>query len=187
MAALARGNGIVVAPVALLVVGLWGIFIVLAPASAADLPTVCVAREVIRFSPGLWLSRPTSGTGGNAGEPGTAACSGPIEGRRPTGTIRVSHREITYGYIDPDTCLASESSGVAVYNFPTVDGTVEVESRLTVTFSPLGDPLALGRFTGERLSGLFAFRPLEGDCVTSPLTLVEAIWVGTWHGKSGAG
>lgn len=116
---------------------------------------------------------------------GTEECNGPIEGYQPTGTIRTRH-SVTYGYLDPDTCSGVEGKGFADHSIPTANGIVVLRNPFTATFNPLSDPPARsGTFVGERFSGRFWLRPIEGDCVNSPLTRIEVGWFGNWHGKAG--
>lgn len=43
-----------------------------------------------------------------------------------------------------------------------------------------------GTFEGDYFSGTFSFRPLEGDCVTSPVTKSDLTFKGTWHEYRGS-
>lgn len=152
--------------------------------SQAGLSTVCTGRaEMMELTPG-WSIEPTTGTIMTVVN-GTEECNGPIEGYQPTGIIRTRH-SIAYGYVDPDTCSAQEVKGFADHLIPTADGILVLRNPFTATFNPLSDPPGTsGTFEGERFSGRFWYRPIEGDCVKSPLTRIEAGWVGTWHGKGG--
>lgn len=162
-------------------VGLVGSFLTVTPAGRAEPSTVCTGREVFRVSPGLSWSEPTTGTIKTAGEQGTEECSGPIEGHQPTGTIRTVHSAF-YGYIDPDTCRGLEAKAYADHTIPTAGGIVTFRNHFTASFNPSRDGVMSGAFEGDHFSGRFTLRPLEGDCVSSPLTMFEGYWAGTWHG-----
>ncbi|HEY3240485.1 MAG TPA: hypothetical protein VGL92_13020 [Acidimicrobiia bacterium] len=166
---------------ALLAVGLLGFFVSVAPVGRAEPSTVCTGREVFRVAPGLSM-QPTTGTIKTAGEQGSEECSGPVEGQRPTGTIRTVHSAF-YGYIDPDTCQGIEAKAYADHSIPTAAGIVTFRNNFTASFNPSKDGAMSGAFEGDHFSGRFTLRPLEGDCVNSPLTMFEGYWIGTWHGS----
>jgi hypothetical protein len=155
-----------------------------APVSQAGLSTTCIGRaEVFRVRPGL-STEPNSGTITTEVQ-GIEECNGPVEGHQPTGIIRTSHGEVTYGIPNPATCSALLFSGWADHAIPTAHGTIILRNHFRGYFDPLSDPLKAGTIEGDRFSGRFLFRPVEGNCVTSALTRFEAEWIGTWHGKSG--
>jgi hypothetical protein len=157
-----------------------GTVVTAVPADAA-LATMCTGTDVIRVSPGLSMSTPSSGTLQSEGGHGTEECHGPVDGHQPTGSIKVVH-SATYGYVDPDTCGALEAKAFAVHSVPTAEGEMEFTNHFTASFKPLSDGVMAGSFKGDHFSGRFTLRPLEGDCITSPLTLFEGYWEGTWHG-----
>ncbi|MGH9035953.1 MAG: hypothetical protein ACRD0O_09320 [Acidimicrobiia bacterium] len=161
-------------------VGLVGLPLGIIPAVRAEPTTVCTGREVFRVAPGLSME-PTTGTIQTAGEPGSEECSGTVEGHQPTGTVRTVHSAL-YGYLDPDTCHALEVKAYADHSIPTADGVVTYRNHFTASFNPSKDGVMSGAFEGDHFSGRFSLRPLEGDCVNSPLTMFEGYWVGTWHG-----
>lgn len=163
---------------ALLCFGLTGM-----PVSRAGQSTVCVGRaEVFRIDPGLSM-KSTAGTITTVLR-GSEDCDGALEGHQPVGTIRTSHG-ITYGTPDPGSCAGVVFKGWADHAVPTARGIVVLRNHFTGYFDPLADPARAGTFKGERFSGRFGLRLLEGDCVTSPVTRFEAHWTGTWHGKGG--
>jgi hypothetical protein len=154
-----------------------------APDTHAQVPTICTGTDVIRVRPGLSMT-PSSGTMKSVGNEGAEECHGPMDGHQPTGTITVVH-SAHYGYVDPDTCSGIEAKAYAIHSVPTARGVVRLVNHFTASANALEDGVMTGAFEGDRLSGRFALRPLEGDCVNSPLTLFEGIWEGTWHGKAG--
>lgn len=167
-----------------LLLGVQGMVVTSVPAEAEP-STYCTGTDVIRIRPGLSASAPSSGTMQSEGGKGTEECHGPVDGDQPTGTIKVVHSAM-YGYIDPDTCGALEVKAFAVHSVPTARGEVNRTNHFTASFKPLSDGVMAGSFKGDQFSGRFTLRPLEGDCITSPLTLFEGIWEGTWHGAGSA-
>jgi hypothetical protein len=167
-----------------LLLGVQGTVLTSAPAKAEP-STYCTGTDVIRIRPGLSASAPSSGTLESEGGRGREECHGPVDGEQPTGTIKVVHSAM-YGYMDPDTCGALEAKAFAVHSIPTQRGQVNRTNHFTASFKPLSDGVMAGSFKGDHFSGRFILRPLEGDCVTSPLTLFEGIWEGTWHGTGSA-
>ena len=115
---------------------------------------------------------------------GSEECNGPIEGYQPTGTIHTRHY-FAYGYVDPDTCDAIEVKGWADHSIPTASGLVVLRNPFTAALK-LSDPAHAGAFKGERFSGQALIRPVEGDCIHSPMIKMEAGWIGHWHGKGAA-
>ncbi|MGH8973698.1 MAG: hypothetical protein ACRD0C_10905 [Acidimicrobiia bacterium] len=166
---------------ALLATGLLVSVVTVTPTSRAESGTMCTGREIFRVTPGLTWSDPTTGTIKTAADQGNEECSGPIEGHQPTGTVRTVHSAL-YGYLDPDTCGALEVKAYADHSIPTATGVVTFRNNFTASFNPGKDGVMSGAFEGDHFSGRFGLRPLEGDCVNSPLTMFEGYWVGTWHG-----
>ena len=163
--------------VAMVVVGMLGISVGVAPpASAAE--TECTGSAEMTVSPGM-SQEPTSGT--QAGRKGTEQCTGPLNGADPTGDPTVEW-DGRYGTANPDTCAGGgEGWGVAYHAVPTRDGARVVRNVFTITFGGLENGLMSGVFKGDYFSGTFTFRPLEGDCVTAPVTKVAVEFKGTWH------
>jgi hypothetical protein len=168
--------------VAVVTAGFLSSVLAAAPASQAESSTICIGRsEILQIAPGL-SRNPTTGTGITTAN-GSEECSGSVEGHQPTGTISTRH-DMVYGYLDPDTCSGQEYKGWVDHSIPTAGGVVVIRNHFTATFEPSSDPpVTSGTFQGERLSGRFWLRPLEGDCVTTPLTRIEVGWIGIWHGK----
>lgn len=163
--------------VVILVGGLLGAGSAVAPVShAAD--TECIGASVMNVSPGM-SETPTSGT--HAARNGTEQCTGPLNGATPTGDPTVEW-DGRYGTTDPDTCSAGgEGWGVAHHTVPTREGPKVVRNVFTFTYGGLENGLMSGAFKGDYFSGTLAFRPLEGDCVTVPVSRLEATFRGTWH------
>jgi hypothetical protein len=153
-----------------------------APASRAEPPTVCSGRQdIVQVTPG-WSFEPTTGTGSTVAD-GSLACNGPLEGYQPTGTIR-THHEMVYGYLHHDTCSDLHVKGTLDYSIPTAKGVVVITNHFTGTFQPFSDPPGKsGTFDGDHTSGRFWLRPIEGDCVHSPLTRIETGWISTWRSQ----
>lgn len=161
-----------------LAVGLLTAVLSTAPVSGAQQPTECNTTTVLNFRPGL-SETPGSGTY-NARE-GTEECNGPIQGEQPTGPVSVD-LDGRYGTSDPDTCSeGGEAWGVAKHNVPTKDGTKTFTVIYTVKFGGISGGLVSGTFNGDYFSGTFTFRPVQGDCISAPVTKAELKFKGTWH------
>ncbi|MEK6437603.1 hypothetical protein [Pseudonocardia sp. T1-2H] len=62
--------------------------------------------------------------------------------------------------LEPSTCR------------PTADGVVTVRNDFTAV---------IGASQGTKFSGTYGFVPLEGDCVTAPLTKFKVVFDGYWN------
>ena len=170
-------------PVALVTLGLLCPVLVVAPPSQAQQATECTGRTTMRLVPGMSES-PSSGTFN--GREGTHECNGPILGEQETGT---SGHEMDgrYGTNDPDTCSrGGEGWGVAYHYVPTKNGTKTFRNIFTMEFGGISGGIVSGTFEGDYFSGTFSFKPLEGDCVTSPVTKADVAFKGTWHEYRGS-
>jgi hypothetical protein len=149
-----------------------GLGVVAAPARGAE-PTRCLAEFDVTISPGL-SSSPSSGTYTTEGETGTITCEGPINGYRPTGAGRRGEHG-TYGLTDPDTCASGgEGTQVLSLTIPTTGGDQHVTDEGIFTYGPLeGGGAYGGSFRGKRMRSTFQVTPVEGDCVTTPVTRVR--------------
>jgi hypothetical protein len=167
-------------------VGAVGVAVVAVPAGAgrpsAEPGTPCAFSAEFDIDPGLSVV-PNSGTFTTGDETGTMDCSGPVDGRRPTGTGRFG-AEGRYGTRDPDSCLiGGEGTAVQTFSIPTAEGARRVRNPITFTYHPVSTrppgagpgpgPIAAGEFRGPRYSGTFDVTALKGDCVTAPVTRVR--------------
>ncbi|MGH9035223.1 MAG: hypothetical protein ACRD0O_05610 [Acidimicrobiia bacterium] len=152
-----------------------------APAGAAERTaenphpddTHCLAEFDIVLSPGL-SSVPSSGTLTTNGETGTITCEGPIKGYQAVGLGR--RGEVgRYGTDGPDTCASGGEAEVSFsFTIPTAGGDQHVVGTLTVDYGPLeGGNFYGGTLTGPQMYGKFEVVPLEGNCVTTPVTRVH--------------
>lgn len=142
--------------------------------------TRCTFDFELTLSPGLSMS-PT--TGSHSGT-GPITCDGLVNGQQPTGNGTLTD-DGRYGTKDPDTCSGSEGDGTDTIEVPTAAGIETVISRYTYTAGdrvPTQGGLAAGSFKGTRFTGTFEFTPLEGDCVTAPVTKVRLFGEGVLHG-----
>ena len=91
-------------------------------------------------------------------------CVGTLDGATITGpgTIRT-----TGSYTG--SCTSGSGTLTEYVMLPTANGFVSLVSSLR--FSYLGSG---GTFTGTYLSGVFSYTPLEGDCVTTPMSRTVA-------------
>ena len=65
------------------------------------------------------------------------------------------------------TCPQGGGFGTQTFTIPTTGGPVTISEQFAFTW--VG---AAGRFEGNALSGAFEFTPMQGDCVSTPLTRV---------------
>lgn len=152
----------------------------LQPATGVE-GTHCTFSFDVFLDPGLSME-PSSGKHYSDGL-GPLDCEGPVNGHQPTGTGTLGE-DGPYGTRDPVTCTSGgEGAGTDRLTVPTANGPQQVISEFTFTF---GDPstkggVVHGEFTGTRFTGTFEFTPLEGDCVTSPVTKVAVTGEGIIH------
>lgn len=144
--------------------------------STADHPnpndTHCLAVFELNFSPGVGMS-PSSGNATSNGETGTNHCDGPINGRQVTGD-GTRGEDLRYGVRDSGTCSGGETDVAFSFTMPTAAGLEHLASTFVATFGPLkGGGVYGGTFTGPRMYGKFTITPIEGDCVTKPITKVR--------------
>ncbi|MFR9806011.1 hypothetical protein ACL02T_27540 [Pseudonocardia sp. RS010] len=146
----------------------------MASADPAEPGPACTGEEVLQVSPGLSALTPGTGRVDNAGVLGTETCLGDALGYTATGPIRIEHH-IEYGVDRPSTCTDISMKGYALHHIPTADGVVTVRNDFVAT---------LGAFQGEKFSGTYGFVPLEGDCVTAPLTKFKVVYAGYFNDNS---
>jgi hypothetical protein len=138
---------------------------------------------VMRLRPGI-SETPSAGTA--YGREGVQECNGPVLGEQPTGEIGHDF-DGRYGTDGPDTCSrGGEGWGVANHYVPTKNGTKTFRNIFTYKFGGVSGGIVSGTFEGDYFSGTFSIRPLEGDCVTSPVTKADLTVKGTWHEYRGS-
>lgn len=155
-------------------------------ASAGE-QTSCRFEHDITLSPGF-AAQPGSGTFTTGGEIGTMDCNGPVNGQQPagTGTEGVTGR---YGVKSPNSCasaITGDGDGIVVFNMtiPTSGGDQKVTASGTFTFGrklPTQGGLVAGTFQTDHYSGTFELTPIEGDCVTKPVTKAHVWGDGVLH------
>jgi hypothetical protein len=106
----------------------------------------------------------------------TIECHGPINGHDPTGPGPY-YEEARYGTKDPDTCQeGGEVEGFFSFVIPTTGGDQKVNcTAFALTY---GEPstkggVVAGHFQGEGFRGTVDVTPLEGNCVTDPVTKIR--------------
>lgn len=140
------------------IVAAWAIPGISTPVAGAE-PASCTAEGDFSADPGLSTS-PSSGTVTTGGETGALDCKG--DGK---GTLGFDGR---YGTKDPDTCSSGgEGNNKAVFKFS--DGS-KVTDDVEFTYGPFQGGAIGGSFKGARTSGTFEVTPIEGDCVSKPLS-----------------
>jgi hypothetical protein len=159
-------------------VGLLAAVVPVGPARAAS-GTTCRFEVDLLITPGLTTS-PSSGTFTTQGEKGRMDCDGPVNGQRPTGpgTIGADGR---YGTQKAFSCKDDgNGEGVMSITMPRAGGSEHVTTNITYVHGALqGGRLLAGSFKSERYSGTFEARPIEGDCVSSPITRFRLTGQGT--------
>lgn len=146
-----------------------------------DAGTRCTFEFEINLSPGFSME-PTSGTHQGTGP---ISCDGLVNGKEPTGAGTLTD-EGRYGTTDGDTCTSEgEGDGVDTIEIPVAGGVETVVSEFSYTTGgrhvPTNGGVAAGGFQGSRFTGTFEFTPLEGDCVTAPLTRARVFGEGVIH------
>ena len=141
------------------------------PASAVQATARCAFDYQPRITPGLLAQAPSSGTVSSGGETGTVDCAGTIDGAQITGPG-------SYGfegtYSDADCLNGGHGAGRLLFTLPTTAGDRHVEEPMSYAFGPYAAyPTGMGGWKGSRTSGVFVVAPLEGDCVTAPVTLIR--------------
>lgn len=169
-----RGLLVAVTTAALLSSGL-----VLAPSGQAQQATECTGKALFTMAPGL-SETPSSGT--HNGRNGTEDCNGPVQGETPTGPVAVEW-DGRYGTVDPDTCSSGgEGWAVAYHYVPTANGTKVFRVIALFRYGGVSNGIVSGTFEGDYFSGTLRITmPVNGDCVSSPMTKAEMEFTGTWH------
>ncbi|MGH8994104.1 MAG: hypothetical protein ACRDZ7_21555 [Acidimicrobiia bacterium] len=157
----------------LVVLALIGVLAPSGPARAGD-EVHCVNTHDVAISPGVSLQ-------GSAGSIDvtpvpTMECDGPVDGRMPTGAGWYGEETGRYGTEDPDSCQAGgEGDGVFFATIPTSEGDLELRAPYNYTFGDMttNPGYVSGEFRGDGVRGVFKLVPVEGDCVSSPITRVR--------------
>jgi hypothetical protein len=146
-----------------------------APATTTE--TKCLYAHDAFISPGQSTS-PSSGSWtskGAKGETGTVTCDGPVNGKQPTGPGILEIRG-RYGTHGGDTCQSGgEGDAVFAMTFPTSGGSELIVDPITFEYGAFsaGAPFRV-EFRGDRVDGRGEVQPIEGDCVTQPVTRMHA-------------
>lgn len=147
----------------------------------ADQKTNCEARADFEFRPGFWREG-NAGTFTTGGETGTVTCDGPVNGKMPTGPGTYGAYG-DYGTEDPDNCSNAEGTYHNSITVPTADGPQKVANQgnwIVGVFR--GGGAFGGEFSGETADGTFEATAKEGDCVTKPMTRLNAVLRWTMKG-----
>ena len=140
------------------------------PRSAEDVH--CVAEAVFTLDPGISL-QPSSGR--LIGKEGPLDCDGVIDGRAVTGRGTWAET-LRYGLRALPSCAnpAGDAEGTWTATLPTADGPLTLtDSGVRYEYGPLqGGGVLGGTVDGQRHYGRFQVVPLEGDCVSAPITRV---------------
>lgn len=157
------------------------LFVSAVPGHPADgaTGTPCTFELELWASPGLTTS-PSSGTVTTNGQNGTITCDGPVNGKQPTGPGTTGF-EGRYGTKRAYSCQDDgQGEGVQSIAIPVQGGAERIANAVTYTHGAYQDgrPFS-GTFQGDRMSGTFEARPVEGDCVSKPMTRFHVQGKGT--------
>jgi hypothetical protein len=146
---------------------------------AAPPTPACSGEMTISIQPGVSLQ---DSTGSVYTRTGTVTCTGRVQGKKVTGPGTYDSA-VRYGTPTPASCVkAARGWGLQTFTFPTAAGPLVVRSLYSYTIGPFSeDGLYTGRFSGDYFSGIVSMVPVEGDCVTSPVTLARATFSGHFH------
>lgn len=154
-----------------------------ATARAVEDGTPCTLEVDLVASPGI-STQESSGRVTSYGETGTISCDGKVNGKQTTGPGTLGW-EGRYGTQGGDTCSSGgEGDGVWSFTVPTSGGTEHVDQAVTLTYGPLRGGVFAVEFRSERFSGTGEVTPLEGDCVTKPITKVHFKGEGVLRGSA---
>jgi hypothetical protein len=117
------------------------------------------------------------------GQTGTITCSGPVNGKQPTGAGRDGFQG-HYGTKGGDTCQGGGAGdGVNLITVPTSGGDQTITNTITYTYGPLqSGGVFSGQFQGDHFTGTFDARPGGvATCTTTPMTKFHVTGKGTLH------
>lgn len=140
-------------------------------AAAGSIAAMCVHQWTDTLTPGA-TTVPKRAVFSSHGETGVITCLGIVRGREVTGDGTFGEE----GYIDGN---CSSGTGHALFSFtlPTSGGRVHFTFPVTFTFGP-----GLGQTSSDVFPGVFAVRPVKGDCLTTPVTEIAVSRVGLLQG-----
>ena len=147
--------------IAALIVAAWAVPGVSTPAGAESTES-CTAEADFTITPGVGAN-PSSGTFTTGGDTGTLTC------KSGKGTMGFSGK---YGTKDPDSC-GSGGEGTATDTYKFADGSTLTDD-VEFIYGAFQNGLVGGSYKSARASGQFEVTPLEGDCVSKPITKAHA-------------
>jgi hypothetical protein len=131
------------------------------PSAEHDLAGVCHFNVRVYLSPGASITPGHSSFATR--QPAPLDCVGTLDGHRITGRGTIE----TVGDLTGN-CVSGKGTLSEQITLPTTNGEVHLESHATFQY------VVAGIFKGTYLSGPFYFVPVEGDCLTAPLTVADA-------------
>lgn len=148
-----------------------------ASATSSSTPTaVCSATIPLNLDPGLFALKRTQGTNQSFGETGTLNCIGKLDGHRIAGPGTVGFAG-TYG----GTCNATTGGGRWSFSLPVDNNGATRVIQHAGRYSAPGVGLVIsftGKFETGRLAGAGPVTPVQGDCLTRPMTKATFTLVG---------
>ena len=136
------------------------------PAVRADTAlnvAVCDGDVEVSISPGLSLI-PSSPTFVSDGDAGTIDCFGFVAGKQVTGKGTLAAGGVL-GLFTGAVCTHGIGGGAFSITVPTEDGPKTVTGDYTFSWAGL-----VGELTGSTGSGTLKFTPVEGHCLSQPIT-----------------
>jgi len=141
------------------------------PPSRSPKDTHCIAEFDVTLDPGL-SQTPSSGTFTTGGDVGTMVCDGLVNGFQVTGTG--TRGEVgRYGLDGPNSCGHLKGKGDETWSLtmPTTGGPQHLTDFATVEYDLLqGGGVYGGTLESKRMYGTFTVTPIDGDCMTKPVT-----------------
>lgn len=136
-----------------------------APQAAPSADLACTITLTTYLRPGLTTQVHHQAVT-TRGLTGTANCTGTVNGQPVTGPGRFGNT--LQGFI---ACTQGSLNGTFVLKIPTAAGEQTITGRFAETVTADLTAEFTGDLTGTVVSGVF----LEGDCVTTPLTVASAV------------
>lgn len=133
------------------------------PAYATTDVALCSLDFEVSISPGL-SPVPGTATFKTDGDSGSVACRSLPGGIQVTGLGRMAAVGVL-GLFAGATCQAGVGGGTLSMTIPTADGPAALTNDYTFVWAG-----PAGQLKGSDYTGTFELTPLEGDCISGPLT-----------------
>jgi hypothetical protein len=138
-----------------------------APVAAVSSSAVCFHQWTDTLTPGA-TTTPQRAAFSSHGETGVIQCSGTVRGLQVTGQGTFGEE----GYVE-GSCSSGTGHALFSFTLPTSGGAQHLQLPVTFTFGP-----GLGQTSSDVFPGVFAVRPVKGDCLTTPVTEIAVSRLG---------